>query len=165
PRLGILLGWSLARMLVVVPSFLVAGGLILAFGGVPPALALLEAALVILVSALGSYGFAFLLVGLTLRLKDAESVVSLLGNSAPLLGGVFFPVFLLPQPLRSLSYLFPFTYGAELLRAAWFGSPTSLPKDAALALLAGLSVGYLLLGWLALRHLEKRARAHGLEGF
>jgi len=165
PRLGLLLGWSLARMLVVVPTFLGAAALILAFGGVPGAWVLLEAALVILVSALGSYGFAFLLVGLTLRLKDADSVVQILGNAAPLLGGVFFPVLLLPEPLRALSFLFPFTYGAELLRAAWFGSSAFIPKPLGLGFLAGLSMSYLLLGWAALQHLEKKARAHGLEGF
>lgn len=165
PRLGLLGAWSGARMLVVVPSFAVGVGLVAGFSGFPAWPGWAEAVLTLALSAVGSCGFAFLLFGLTLRFKDAGSLISLVGNSAPLLGGVFFPVALLPQPLRALSLLFPFTYGVDLLRGAWFGSPTLFPVAVQLPLLAGLSLAYLLLGWAALLHFERRARERGFEGF
>jgi len=165
PRLGLLGAWSGARMLVVIPSFVVGGTLVALWAGVPQGESLGMAALILLVSAAGSYGFAFLLFGLTLRYKDAESLISLVGNTAPLLGGVFFPVTLLPQPLRTLSLLYPFTYGVDALRGAWFGSPTMFAMPVQLGILASLSVAYLVLGWAALGRIERRARQHGLEGF
>ncbi|HAZ27933.1 TPA: hypothetical protein DCY67_04890 [Candidatus Acetothermia bacterium] len=165
PRLGLLGAWSGARMLVVVPSFAVGVGLVAAFSGFPAWREWGEVLIILALSAVGSYGFAFLLFGLTLRFKDAESLISLVGNTAPLLGGVFFPVALLPQPLRALSLLFPFTYGVDALRGVWFGSPTLFPMPVQLLLLAGLALGYLVLGWAALVHFERKARERGLEGF
>ncbi len=140
-------------------------GLVAGFSGFPAWPGWGEALVILALSAVGSYGFAFLLFGLTLRFKDAESVISLVGNTAPLLGGVFFPVSLLPQPLRALSFLFPFTYGADALRGVWFGSPTLFPRPVQLVLLAGLALAYLLLGWTALVHFERKARERGFEGF
>lgn len=116
-------------------------------------------------SLAASYGFAFLFFGLTLRFKDAESVVSVLGNSAPLLGGVFFSVTLLPHPLRVLSLAFPFTYGADALRALWLGTVPLFPLHQELLLLGLLTVGYLALGWWALLRFERLAHLHGLESF
>jgi ABC-2 type transporter. len=100
-----------------------------------------------------------------LRFKDAGSVVSILGNSAPLLGGVFFSVALLPQPLRVLSLAFPFTYGADALRALWLGTVPLFPLRQELGLLGLLAAGYLALGWWALLRFERLARHHGLESF
>lgn len=164
-RLGLLGAWSGSRALVVVPSFAVGVALVALWAGVPAGPDLAVAGLVLLTSAVGSWGLAFLLFGLTLRFKDAESLISLLGNSAPLLGGVFFPVALLPQPLRALALLYPFTYGVDALRGAWFGSATLFPLGVQLPILAGLSAAYLVLGWAALVHFERSARERGLEGF
>lgn len=164
-RIGLLLAWSGSRALVEVLPSMAAFVLVVAFSGLPSGARLGQALVVFLVSLVGSYGFAFLLFGLTLRFKDAGSLISLVGNTAPLLGGVFFPVALLPEPLRALSLLYPFTYGVDALRGAWFGSPTLFPMPVQLAILAGLSVAYLVLGWAALVGFERSARQRGLEGF
>lgn len=117
------------------------------------------------VSLLGSYGLAFFLFGLTLRFKDADSVLGLVGNAAPLVGGVFFPVALLPGFLRPLSYAFPFTYGVDALRALWLETPAVFPLRLQLPLLGVLALIYVGLGWWALVYFERRACHHGLEGF
>ncbi|MGB9757493.1 MAG: ABC transporter permease, partial [Candidatus Bipolaricaulaceae bacterium] len=83
----------------------------------------------------------------------------------PLLGGVFFSVAFLPQPLRALSLAFPFTYGVDALRALWLGTKSFFPLPHELGLLGLLAVGYLALGWWALLRFERLARHHGLEGF
>jgi ABC-2 type transport system permease protein len=164
-RLGLILGWSGARLAgELLPSVFVLA-LFLGLAGVPPWPRWALALLVWLVSLAASYGFAFLLFGLTLRFKDAGSFVSILGNSAPLLGGVFFSVALLPQPLRVLSLAFPFTYGADALRALWLGTAPLFPLRQELGLLGLLAAGYLALGWWALLRFERLARHHGLESF
>ncbi len=164
-KLGMIGAWSGARFLPEVPPSLLTLGLVLALAGIPPWPRLGGVVGVWILSLAGSYGFAFLLFGLTLRFKDAGSVVSILGNAAPLLGGVFFPVVLLPGFLRLLSYLFPFTYGVDALRALWLGTPAMFPMGVQLGILAALAVAYVGLGWWALLHFERRARHHGLEGF
>jgi len=140
-------------------------GLILVLSGIPPWPRWAGVAAVWVLSLVASYGFAFVLFGATLRFKDANSAVGLLGNAAPLLGGVFFPVALLPGFLRPLAYAFPFTYGADAVRALWLGTPAMFPLGQQIGLLAALAVAYVALGWWALLHFERRARHHGLEGF
>ncbi|MFH1609384.1 MAG: ABC transporter permease, partial [Candidatus Bipolaricaulota bacterium] len=152
-------------MLVVIPTLLAGVGLLGAFSGFPLGPRWGEALLVLVLSMIGSYGLAFLLFGLTLRFKDADSLIGLVGNAAPLLGGVFFPVTLLPEPLRSLALVFPFTYGVDALRGLWFGTPTLFPALTQYALLGALGLGYLGLGWWALGHFERRGRLAGMEGF
>ena len=164
-RLGLILSWSGARLAgEILPSFLVLA-VFLALSGVPPWPRWALSILVWLGSLAASYGFAFLLFGLTLRFKDADSVVGILGNSAPLLGGVFFSVALLPEPLRVLSLAFPFTYGADALRTLWLGTAPLFPLHQELGILGFLALGYLALGWWALLHFERLARSHGLESF
>ncbi|HPD06926.1 MAG TPA: hypothetical protein PLC08_03495 [Candidatus Bipolaricaulis sp.] len=84
------------------------------------------------------------LFGLTLRFKDAESLLNLVGNVAPLLGGMFLPIAFLPGFLRPVSL---------------FAMPVQL------AVLAALGLVYLVLGWWALGRFEQSSRHHGLEGF
>ncbi len=164
-RTGLIGAWSGACFAVEVVPSLATLGLILALSGVPPWPRWAGVVVVWVLSLVASYGFAFVLFGVTLRFKDANSAVGLLGNAAPLLGGVFFPVALLPGFLRPLAYAFPFTYGVDALRALWLGTPAMFPMGLQVGLLAALAVVYVALGWWALVYFERRARHHGLEGF
>ncbi len=87
-------------------------------------------------SLMGSYGLALFLCGLILRFKDAESLLRLVGHVAPLLGGVFFPIAFLPDFLQPLSYVFPFSYVVDALRALWLGTPAMFPLGLQFFLLA-----------------------------
>jgi ABC-2 type transport system permease protein len=164
-RAGLIGAWSGSRFAVEVIPSLATLGLILALSGVPPWPRWGGVVAVWILSLGASYGFAFLLFGLTLRFKDAESIISILGNTAPLLGGVFFPIALLPTFLQPLSYVFPFAYGADAVRALWLGTPAMFPMGLQVGLLGVMAVAYVVLGWWALVYFERRARHHGLEGF
>ncbi len=164
-RTGLIGAWSGARFAVEVVPSLATLGLILALSGVPAWPRWAGVLLAWFLSLAASYGFAFLLFGLTLRFKDANAAVGLLGNAAPLLGGVFFPVALLPGFLRPFAYVFPFTYGVDAVRALWLDTPAMFPMGVQLGLLAALAVGYVSLGWWALLYFERQARHHGVEGF
>lgn len=164
-RLGLIVAWSAARPFVVTLHSVLAIGFVVALAGLPGTAAVGQILGVLGLSVISSYGLAFLLFGLTLRFKDAESLLSLIGNVAPLLGGVFFPVAFLPGFLRVLSYVFPFTYGVDAQRALWLGTSAIFPLSLQLGLLGALAVVYVTLGWWALVYFERRARHHGLEGF
>ncbi|MBN1102851.1 MAG: ABC transporter permease [Deltaproteobacteria bacterium] len=57
--------------------------------------------------------------------------------------GLFFPIEHLPVFLRPLSYIFPLTYGADILRGA-FGAENAMPFPVDFALLAGFCVALFL---------------------
>lgn len=164
-RGGMIMAWSGARLLGVTVHSALAIALVIGLAGWPGGAALGQVLLVWIFSLLGSYGLAFVLFGLTLRFKDAESLLSLVGNVAPLLGGVFFPITFLPGFLQPLSFLFPFTYGVDALRALWLGTEPLFPLLFQFAVLGGLGLAYLVLGWWAMGRFERLGRHHGLEGF
>ena len=164
-RLGMILAWSGARLLGVTVHSAFAIALVVGLAGWPGKGVVGRLVLVWAFSLLGSYGLAFLLFGLTLRFKDAESLLSLVGNIAPLLGGVFFPIGLLPGFMRPFSLMLPFTYGVDALRALWFGGQSILPLPFEFTLLGALAFVYLVLGWWAMGRFVRLARHHGLEGF
>lgn len=120
---------------------------------------------IFLISMIASFGFAFLIFGLTLVIREGDEIVSLLGNAAPLLGGLYFPVTVLPAPLLILSYAFPFTWGIDLLRGVILGSRTILGFDAELILLFIMSLGYFGMGILSYKSLEIKMRRRGIQGF
>ncbi|MCS7016728.1 MAG: ABC transporter permease, partial [Gemmatales bacterium] len=120
---------------------------------------------IIIFSVLAAYGFGFVLVGLTLKFKDAESIISMLGNAAPLLGGILFPITYLPVPLRAIACLFPFTYGVDALRGVLFGSKTLLSLPTEIALVITMGILFPILGWIFFSWIENRARMEGIGGF
>ncbi len=109
PRFAMIMGWSVGRLLGTTLHSIVAFGLLSALSIIQlrdvPFENILIVTHIIVFSVLAAYGFGFALVGLTLRFRDAESMISMLGNAAPLLGGILFPVTLLPEPLRTLAQL------------------------------------------------------------
>jgi len=120
---------------------------------------------VFLLSITASFGLAYLIFGLTLVIREGDEVVSLIGNMAPLIGGLYFPIILLPGPLRYLSYMFPFTWGVDVLRALLTGSRPIFGVREELLILFVLTLLYLMLGGLSYKFLERTMRRKGIQGF
>jgi ABC-2 type transport system permease protein len=79
--------------------------------------------------------FAALAVALgafTVVLKRATALLGLAVSALALLGGVYFPVEILPEPLEPIAQALPFTWGLDVLRASLLGG------DVDAAQLAGL---------------------------
>lgn len=124
-----------------------------------PAGALAVALYAVFMAGLGLASAGFILVS-----KEGEPVSWLLGATSGLLGGVYFPVDLMPSWLQRVAWWLPTTHALALVRGAHAscaprpGSAASLlvlSASAACAVVAGLSV----LGW-GLR----RARRQGTLG-
>lgn len=173
-RVLVFAGWSLARVLTVTVQSVVGLALVVALvgwgvlsgsAGVWSPTMAAEVIGIGVVSLVASYGFAFALAGLSLLVKDVESLFGLLGNAAPLLGGMAFTVSLLPTPLRIVGYLFPFTWGLDLIRGTVFGSRTILPWGAEATVCVGLSLFWLMAGYVVLLLCERAARYRGLGTF
>ncbi len=120
---------------------------------------------VVILSMIASFGFVFLFFGITLRFKEGDELVSLIGNAAPLIGGMFFPVNILPKGLEYLAYVFPFTWGLDLSRHFLMNTNTLLDVKKEMIILIVLSFLYLTLGMLSFKILQIMARKKGIQGF
>jgi len=164
--LGYIFSWSLSGLVRVtvesVPIIVLAVLMnLMTFNLVKLALA----AGVVVLSIIASFGFVFLFFGITLRFREGDELVSLLGNAAPLIGGMFFPVSVLPKGLEYFAYAFPFTWGLDLSRHFLMSTNTLLDLEKESIVLLALSFLYLGLGVISFKILQNRARRKGLQGF
>jgi len=169
PRFSMIMGWSVGRLLSTTLHSVFAFGVLSALSIIHLRdLSLTNIGITVhifIFSVLAAYGFGFALVGFTLKFKDAESMISMLGNAAPLLGGLLFPITYLPEPLRTLGALLPFTYGVDALRGVLFASETLLPLSAGIALITAAGILFPILGWAFFAWIETKARQEGLSNF
>lgn len=120
------------------------------------------AAFVILVLSIISFAsIGILAASFIMVLKRGDPVTAVLGTGANLLGGVFYPVAILPGWLQMFSYLLPLTYALRGLRLALLNgaSWTELAPDMAILLL--FCAVLFPLSLLAFRFAVNRARAEG----
>ncbi|WP_231963848.1 ABC transporter permease [Thermococcus chitonophagus] len=161
-----ILGWSLLGIAVTTVTSLPLVALAVIMGLIGATVSEVAVSVVVfLLSITASFGLAYLIFGLTLVIREGDEVVSLIGNMAPLIGGLYFPITLLPGPLRHLSYAFPFTWGVDVLRALLTGSRPIFGVREELLILFALTLLYLTLGVLSYKFLERTMRRKGIQGF
>jgi ABC-2 type transport system permease protein len=71
--------------------------------------------------------------GATIVFKETAALVGFFTYGLSLLGGVYFPVRVLPGALEALARVSPFTWTVDLLRAAFLGNPVDWWKLGGLA--------------------------------
>jgi ABC-2 type transport system permease protein len=120
------------------------------------------AALAVLAVALAGYGALGLLsAAFTLRHQRGDPIAFMLDMVSVLLGGVFFPVEVLPAPLRAASRFLPATHALEALRRVLLdgaGLREVAPSLGALALFAAIAAP---IAYLAFRYAIRRAKDDG----
>lgn len=110
----------------------------------------------------------FAAVGVTLGafavvVKQVTALLGLATAALGLLAGAYFPIDLLPGPLRIVANVLPFTWGIDVLRAALLRGELAAGR---LALLTGFAVVALPLSlWLFGRSLDRARRAGSLGQF
>ncbi len=161
PRLSWLTGFALVGVVETALSASVA----LAFGRVAlgvrfdpnwPALAL---ALTLFLSALWGLGLVFSAIGL--YIKKANPLSNLISPFMILLGGVYYPVALLPDPLRWLARGLPLGYGMQALADAALYDRGVRDLAPQLLPLAAFAVALPVAGVLAFGWLERLVRVRG----
>lgn len=92
---------------------------------------LLAVALVFVLSLLAFSSIGIMSATFTLVFKRGDPLLWLFGSASWLLGGVLYPVDLLPSSLQHLARLLPITHAAEGMRAALLGgaSPALIAAD------------------------------------
>jgi ABC-2 type transport system permease protein len=120
----------------------------------------LAAVFVLTLTALYGLGMMFASVFL-LWGREAWHVVNLLQEPVYLLTGTNFPVSIFPRAVAVLASAIPLTAGMDAMRQVLFRAPGVFPVGAEMAILAGLSVVFLVAAHRCLRYLERRAKEEG----
>lgn len=106
--------WSFAFTSIQVAVYLLIGGLFFGvdFGNANPLPALTALILtVIAFSSLGIISASFIMI-----FKRGDPIAWVIATSSTLLGGVYYPITILPEWLQTLSYIFPITYALRAIR-------------------------------------------------
>jgi ABC-2 type transport system permease protein len=82
----------------------------------PPSIAAATVALVGCLGLFASLGVA--VAAFTVVFKQTTALLGLVGSALALLGGVYFPIEVLPAPIEQVATALPFTWGLDVLRAA-----------------------------------------------
>lgn len=120
--------------------------------------------LVIPCGMLGALSFApFGLLFLTLLLVSKQSMTgaTFVVAGISLISGLYFPISLLPEWMRFLSSVQPFTPAADLMRHLMLGTPLHSPAVVELAKMAGFAAVLLPLSLAAASYALKLARKRG----
>jgi ABC-2 type transport system permease protein len=105
---------------------------------------------------LGIFSASFLLV-----FKRGDPVTSLVGSLSALLGGVYFPLAVLPGWLQSVSFFLPFTHALEGLRQAVLNGRTLLELTTQVAVLSIFAVTLLPLSLAVFAYAIHQAKRLG----
>lgn len=161
PRLGWLTGFAMAGLM---ETFL-AAAMTLVFGmavfGVrfDPNYPALVLTFFLFLASLWGLGFVFSAVGLVL--KRSNDLSNLLSPFFMLLGGIYYPVALLPLWLRYPARALPFGYGMQALASAGLHNADIGTLTSQLVPLAGFALALPVIGILAFRWLERLVRVRG----
>lgn len=90
--------------------------------------------------------------------KQVTALLGMVTAVLALLAGVYFPVEILPGPLRALANVLPFTWGVDVLRAGLLRGEVA---EGRLGLLVGFAVVAMPLALWLFRHAVDYARRHG----
>jgi ABC-2 type transport system permease protein len=161
PRLSWLTGFALVGVVEMTLSSAVA----LSFGYVvlgvrfDPNWGALALTLILFLAALWGIGIIFSAIGI--YLKKANPFSNLVSPFMILLGGVYYPVALLPEPLRWIARLLPMGYGMQALADAALHDASLGALVPQLVPLAGFALALPLLGLLSFNWIERMVRVRG----
>lgn len=124
----------------------------------------------LLMSLSGCFGLAFLLAGLTIKLKQtANLLVNVLQFFFLIFCAMLFPFSILPKPIVNyVSMLIPVSYCVDAFRSTMLGVPAGYPELLPINIEAGIVTAFGLLmpafGYLVYKRMERGARRDGTLG-
>jgi ABC-2 type transport system permease protein len=85
-------------------------------------------------------GLGVAIAAATVVFKEIASLLVLATTGVAILGGVYFPLSVLPEPIESLAMASPFTWALELFRSATLGGSVSTAQLVLLAAVAPVAI-------------------------
>lgn len=157
-------GLTGAALLVAVVStvILVLIGIVLFGADMAPRLAI--ALPVLAIASVGVLGIGYLVGAIVMRMREANFFVDAADFIFVALSGAAFPILVLPDAVRWISYLLPTTHALDLMRVAALDTPPLLPLPIEWLMLALTSAALLLVGRATWLRTEHRLRMRGTLG-
>lgn len=121
-------------------------------------------AFVFVLLELAVLGFGLVFAGVTFRVKSFNFLANITQFAVIGLCGVFFPLGVLPLPVRMVSLAIPFTYYADLMRYTAAGTTTIFDPALEYPLAAILSILVFFAGLAFFKATEKNAQKRGTIG-
>lgn len=158
------IGMTASGVLVATAStvILVLIGIWLFGAEIAPRLAL--ALPVLAISTAGILGIGYLVGAIVLRMREANFFVDAADFIFVALSGAAFPIVVLPEAVRWVSYLLPTTHALDLMRVATLDTRPLLPLPIEWLMLVATSAGLLVVGRWAWLRTERRLRVRGTLG-
>jgi ABC-2 type transport system permease protein len=151
--------WSYVYTTFRVLIYLVVGALFL---GLDLSRANYPAALLILMLSIVAFAsLGILAASLIMVVKRGDPVTAVFGNASNLIGGVFYPVAILPAWLQVFAYMLPLTYALQAMRGALLLGATWNQLAPDILALVLFCVVLFPLALLVFRYAVDRARAEG----
>ncbi len=157
-------GMTLAGLVIALLAtfILVLVGIWLFGAQIAPRLAI--GAPVLAIASVGVLGIGYLIGAIVLRMRDANFFVDAADFIFVVLSGAAFPIVVLPEAVRWISYLLPTTHALDLMRVTALGTRPLLPLALEWLMLAVTSICLLLVGRWAWLRTEHRMRVQGTLG-
>jgi len=111
-----------------------------------------------------SLGFGMIYGGIVLKLKNPNALNNILQFIIMGLGGIFIPVQMLPEPLKKIALVFPFSYSVDLVRYAAMGTSTILPLYEEILIVILSTIVFNIIGIKILRKIEMNSKKTGKLG-
>lgn len=109
-------------------------------------------------------GLGYLLAGLLLLVREAESALDAVGSVVSVFSGSVFPLVILPGPLLAFAKILPTTWILDLLRHVLLDGTLMHPWSTTWLAAAGLSVAQLVLGLVVFDRCVRAVRRRGTVG-
>ena len=156
--------WRPHRFELVALGMIACVSLVLGAAGLPVRASLsrfgaLALTLLLVVVVFSSLGLAF--ASFILLFKRGDPLTWALSSASQLLGGVLFPVTVLPGWLERLAFFLPITHALEVLRHVLIGGASIGEMGAPLLTLAGFAVVLVPAAWLCVSWGLDRAKVVG----
>lgn len=158
------IGMTISGLLIAVVAtiILVLIGIWLFGAGIAPRLAI--AVPILAISSIGILGIGYLIGAIVLRMRDANFFVDAADFIFVVLSGAAFPIIVLPELVRWISYLLPTTHALDLMRVAALDTRPLMPLPLEWLMLIITSVTLLVIGRAAWMSTEHRLRVLGTLG-
>ncbi|MFC1525070.1 ABC transporter permease [Planctomycetota bacterium] len=155
----IMIGWSLVHSFINFILYLAAGIFVFNINFANVNLISVLAIMILVIVSFNALGI--ISAGFILIYKRGNPIAWLISLGYELIGGVYFPITVLPEWLQHLAYLFPVTHAIKAIQLAVYRGASIGTLQSHLLILLLFCIILVPLSMLSLRYSFKRARREG----
>jgi ABC-2 type transport system permease protein len=160
-RITLLIGLSLADIIVTSTIFFTVVGVAVAVTSPSTFLSIIPAFFALLLGLVPLFGICFLFAGFVVRFKEPYIFTQIVNLLFATLTGTYYPVTFLPYWVQVLSGLLPQTYVIADMRQIMLANQTLVSLYGSIFILLALALAYPTLGYAVFKRIEKRAGVTG----